>query len=204
MSVLVSACSLIGVLVLPLLNKNNEFHSIYKYFYALMIALGTSALFCDAILHLIPAVHCQLLFIVLLVVTHHHTLPHVVNVATNKGTNFMIILQSCSILWNKFLPCFSNILNKTFFASCIKDISNLFPLNQAISYSGKFSREKTFTDQYYRKGGKNFKFIGGYKISKFVKVFSLENFPLYGIISVIDKLWLPRIYRSYTTLSSRA
>ena len=57
MVVLVSACSLLGILILPLLNKNNKFHGIYKYFYALMIALGTSALFCDAILHLIPEVY---------------------------------------------------------------------------------------------------------------------------------------------------
>ena len=56
MVALVSACSLLGVLFLPLLNKNNKFHSIYKYFYILMIALGTSALFCDAILHLLPEV----------------------------------------------------------------------------------------------------------------------------------------------------
>ena len=60
MVILVSACSLIGALIIPLLNKNNKFHSSYKYFYALMIALGTSALFCDAILHLIPEVQLLL------------------------------------------------------------------------------------------------------------------------------------------------
>ena len=56
MVVLISACSLFGVLMLPLLKKNSKFHSLYKYIYALMIALGTSALFCDAILHLLPEV----------------------------------------------------------------------------------------------------------------------------------------------------
>ena len=63
MVVVVSACSLLGVFLLPLLNKNNKFHSIYKYFYTLMIALGTSALFCDAILHLIPEVQSLLVII---------------------------------------------------------------------------------------------------------------------------------------------
>ena len=56
MVVLVCACSLFGVILIPLLNKENKFHGLYKYIYALMIALGTSALFCDAILHLIPEV----------------------------------------------------------------------------------------------------------------------------------------------------
>ena len=78
MAVVVSACSLVGVLVIPVLNKNNKFHSIYKYFYALMIALGTSALFCDAILHLIPEVHYQLLFLIInsyIVVHTPHSFP---------------------------------------------------------------------------------------------------------------------------------
>ena len=56
MAVLVCCCPLLGVLLIPLLNKESRFHSIYKYIYALMIALGTSALFCDAILHLLPEV----------------------------------------------------------------------------------------------------------------------------------------------------
>ena len=56
MVIFVCVCSLFGVILLPLLNKGNKFHGLYKYIYALMIALGTSALFCDAILHLIPEV----------------------------------------------------------------------------------------------------------------------------------------------------
>lgn len=56
MAVAVSACPLIGVFVIPLLRKNAKFGQLYKYFNSLMIALGASALFCDAVLHLIPEV----------------------------------------------------------------------------------------------------------------------------------------------------
>lgn len=56
MVVLVCACSLIGIFFIPLFKKNSKFGKFYKYFYALMIALGASALFCDAVLHLIPQV----------------------------------------------------------------------------------------------------------------------------------------------------
>ncbi|XP_064396790.1 zinc transporter ZIP6-like isoform X1 [Halichondria panicea] len=50
----VSACSLLGVFFVPLIKKNTKVGQLYKYFYSLMIALGASALFCDAVLHLIP------------------------------------------------------------------------------------------------------------------------------------------------------
>ena len=57
MVLLISLYSLLGVLFVPLLNKNNSRGKIlYQYIYALMIALGASALFCDAVLHLIPEV----------------------------------------------------------------------------------------------------------------------------------------------------
>ena len=56
MVILVSLGSLGGIIVVPLLKKNSKFGYLYKYVYALMIALGASALFCDAILHLIPHV----------------------------------------------------------------------------------------------------------------------------------------------------
>ena len=56
MVILISSCSLLGVALLPLLNKDSKCHGLYKYIYFLMIALGTSALFCDAILHLLPEV----------------------------------------------------------------------------------------------------------------------------------------------------
>ncbi len=52
----VSACSLLGVFLVPLIKKSTKVGQLYKYFYSLMIALGASALFCDAILHLIPEV----------------------------------------------------------------------------------------------------------------------------------------------------
>ena len=42
--------------MIPLLRKNSTFGQLYKYIYALMIALGASALFCDAVLHLLPEV----------------------------------------------------------------------------------------------------------------------------------------------------
>jgi hypothetical protein len=55
MIVLVSLCSLIGVLLVPLINSNSKIgKQTYEYVYALMIAVGTSTLVCDAILHLIP------------------------------------------------------------------------------------------------------------------------------------------------------
>ena len=59
MVMVVSACSLLGLLFVPFLKYQN-FEKFYKYFYALMIALGASALFCDAILHLIPEVRILL------------------------------------------------------------------------------------------------------------------------------------------------
>ncbi len=52
----VSACALLGVLALPLVRKKSGVGQLYKYFYSLMIAMGASALFCDAVLHLIPQV----------------------------------------------------------------------------------------------------------------------------------------------------
>ena len=58
MVILVSACSLLGVFFIPFVKKDSKFGRYYKYFYALMIALGASALFCDAVLHLIPEVDC--------------------------------------------------------------------------------------------------------------------------------------------------
>ena len=59
---LVSLASLLGILVVPLLKNNSEGDKqsrrilVYKYAYSLLIALGISALLCDAILHLLPHV----------------------------------------------------------------------------------------------------------------------------------------------------
>ena len=53
--VLVSLASLLGLLLLPMA-KSPRLKQYYQYTYALLISLGASALFCDAILHLIPEV----------------------------------------------------------------------------------------------------------------------------------------------------
>ena len=55
MVVLVSLGSLFGLVLLPVA-KSEKLKQYYHYSYALLIALGASALFCDAILHLIPEV----------------------------------------------------------------------------------------------------------------------------------------------------
>ena len=67
MVLLVSLGSLLGIVVVPLIsNGNGSSHNrgnsltrkalVYKYTYFFMIALGTSALICDAVLHLFPHV----------------------------------------------------------------------------------------------------------------------------------------------------
>ena len=56
---LVSLGSLLGILVVPLITNKKKGSwkiLIYKYMYTFMIALGTSALLCDAVLHLLPHV----------------------------------------------------------------------------------------------------------------------------------------------------
>ena len=80
-----------------------------------------------------------------------------------------------------------------------------------IPYSGKLSREKTLADRSegsisWRKLSRNAKtgrimgvaclkfcgetFADGWKIAKFVKVFSLESFPLYGSVCIKNVLLL--------------
>ena len=48
--------SLIGVLLLPILKNNSKFNQVYPYANALLVALGTSALVCSAVFHLLPEV----------------------------------------------------------------------------------------------------------------------------------------------------
>lgn len=55
MVLLVSLASLLGLFLLPF-TKSPRLKPYYQYVYALLISLGASALFCDAILHLIPEV----------------------------------------------------------------------------------------------------------------------------------------------------
>ena len=57
MVLLVSLLSLLGVIILPLLNKNR---GVYLYCNTLLIAMGTSALFCSAVLNLLPKVRVQM------------------------------------------------------------------------------------------------------------------------------------------------
>ncbi len=52
----ISLVSLLGIAMVPFLRKGTRLGHYYKYIYALLIALGASSLFCDAILHLIPHV----------------------------------------------------------------------------------------------------------------------------------------------------
>lgn len=57
MVMLVSLGSLSGVILVPLVSTDSKLASlIYEYIYALMIAVGASALLSDSILHLIPHV----------------------------------------------------------------------------------------------------------------------------------------------------
>ena len=93
---LVSLGSLLGVLVVPLiggdqLKKKKKTKSwrtlVYKYLYFFMIALGTSALLSDAILHLLPHVshthtHTHTLSLYLsLSHTHTHTHTHTLSLS---------------------------------------------------------------------------------------------------------------------------
>lgn len=55
MVVILSLLSLLGVFIVPL-TKHARFSRIYEYVNLFLVALGTSALFSDAILHLIPGV----------------------------------------------------------------------------------------------------------------------------------------------------
>ena len=57
MILFVCLCSLLGVFLVPLINSKSKVgRQTYEYVYALMIAVGISALISDAVLHLIPHV----------------------------------------------------------------------------------------------------------------------------------------------------
>ena len=54
---LVSACSLGGILLVPLIKTNSETGKrIYDHIYSFIVAIAISALVSDAVLHLIPHV----------------------------------------------------------------------------------------------------------------------------------------------------
>lgn len=56
MIVLLSLLSLLGVFIVPLVKQQGRCGLVYEYVNLFLIAMGTSALFSDAILHLIPQV----------------------------------------------------------------------------------------------------------------------------------------------------
>ena len=56
MVVTISLFSLLGVLIIPFIQKNSRLGLLYKYIITLMIAMGVAALASDALLHLIPHV----------------------------------------------------------------------------------------------------------------------------------------------------
>ena len=56
MVIVVCSAAFAGLLVVPCVQGNKRFAALQKYVYFFMIALGASALFCDAVLHLIPEV----------------------------------------------------------------------------------------------------------------------------------------------------
>ena len=56
MVILLSLLSLIGVFIVPLVRQNERCGVIYEHVNLFLVAMGTSALFSDAILHLIPQV----------------------------------------------------------------------------------------------------------------------------------------------------
>ena len=63
MVILVTLGALLGVIIVPLIDKDKDKKvrqskrtTLYKYLYFFMIALGTSALLSDAVLHLVPHV----------------------------------------------------------------------------------------------------------------------------------------------------
>ncbi len=59
MVILLSLLSLIGAFVVPLVKQNERCGVVYEYVNLFLVAMGTSALFSDAILHLIPQVCTQ-------------------------------------------------------------------------------------------------------------------------------------------------
>ena len=61
MVVLLSLLSLLGVFIVPLVKHHDRCGTVYEYVNLFLISLGTSALFSDAILHLIPRVRFGLL-----------------------------------------------------------------------------------------------------------------------------------------------
>lgn len=56
MVVMLSLLSLLGVFIVPLVKHHERCGKVYEYVNLFLISLGTSALFSDAVLHLLPRV----------------------------------------------------------------------------------------------------------------------------------------------------
>ena len=87
MIAVISIVSLMGVTLVPFLREGSTLGRYYKYIYALLIALGVSSLFCDAILHFIPHVSkvVRELYVVKLWNIHVAIQRCVVSVAKGQG-----------------------------------------------------------------------------------------------------------------------
>ena len=82
----VSLLSLLGLILLPFIRKNSKLAGVYKYINTLLIALGTSAVFSGAILHLLPkVVHMYVeVYKCNYIHTHTHTHTQVLGFDNNK------------------------------------------------------------------------------------------------------------------------
>lgn len=56
MVLIISLLSLLGVALLPFMQRNSRLSVIYKHLIAILIAMGAAALVSDALIHLIPGV----------------------------------------------------------------------------------------------------------------------------------------------------
>lgn len=79
---MVSLASLLGLLLLPVA-KSPRLEQYYQYTYALLISLGASALFCDAVLHLIPEV-CAYVYVQMYVCMYVVIIRHLVSMPTMR------------------------------------------------------------------------------------------------------------------------
>ena len=63
---LVSACSLGGIFLVPLIRSNSETGKrIYDHIYSFIVAIAISALVSDAVLHLIPHVRISIVICII-------------------------------------------------------------------------------------------------------------------------------------------
>lgn len=88
--VVISLLSLLVVVIVPFLQKDSRFGRLYKYLYALLISLGASALFCDAVLHLIPhALHLH---------SHDHDHDSTLEQQSTHADEREVVWRGCAII----------------------------------------------------------------------------------------------------------